>query len=81
MDAALTKARGGAAAIPWDVRLAHWFDARFPPPERRRSYARPSRRQSGTPDITRPSLAKPPEEERQARVFGLLLDTSGSMEP
>ena len=24
---------------------------------------------------------KPPEEERQARVFGVILDTSGSMEP
>lgn len=23
--------------IPWDVRLAYWFDERFPPPERRRS--------------------------------------------
>lgn len=67
--------------IPWDVRLADWFDEHFPPPERRRSYARPSRRQAGTPDIPRPSIIKPLEEERQGRVFGVVLDTSGSMEP
>lgn len=67
--------------IPWDVKLAQWFDERFPPPELRRSYARPSRRQASTPDIPRPSIAKPTEEERQSRVFGVLLDTSGSMEP
>ncbi|HCK80325.1 MAG TPA: VWA-like domain-containing protein [Candidatus Competibacter sp.] len=67
--------------IPWDVRLAYWFDEHFPPPERHRSYARPSRRQASTPDIPRPSIMKPPEEERQARVFGVILDTSGSMEP
>jgi len=67
--------------IPWDARLAHWFDERFPPIEMRRSYARPSRRQGATPDIPRPLLCKPPEEERKSRVFGVLLDTSGSMEP
>ncbi|MES3020759.1 MAG: VWA-like domain-containing protein [Pseudomonadota bacterium] len=66
--------------IPWDVRLAHWFDERFPPPEPRRSYARPSRRQSATPDIARPSVVKPGEEERLSRVFGVVLDTSGSMD-
>jgi predicted metal-dependent peptidase len=67
--------------IPWDVRLAEWFDERFPPPELRRSYARPSRRQSSTPEIPRPSPLKPPEEARKSRVFGVVLDTSGSMEP
>ena len=67
--------------IPWDVRLAEWFDERFPPPELRRSYARPSRRQSATPGIPRPSPLKPPEEERKSRVFGVVLDTSGSMPP
>jgi predicted metal-dependent peptidase len=65
--------------IPWDVQLAQWFDERFPPPELRRSYARPSRRQSATPDIARPSIVKPTDEERRSRVFGVLLDTSGSM--
>jgi predicted metal-dependent peptidase len=67
--------------IPWDVRLAEWFDAQFPPPERQRSYAKPSRRQSATPDIPRPSPRLPPEETRKARVFGVVLDTSGSMAP
>jgi predicted metal-dependent peptidase len=67
--------------IPWDVRLADWFDERFPPPAARRSYARPSRRQTATPEIPRPSPLLPPEEERKARVFGVVLDTSGSMEP
>ena len=67
--------------IPWDVRLAEWFDERFPPPESRRSYARPSRRQTSTPDIPRPSVQKPTQEERSSRVFGVVLDTSGSMAP
>ena len=44
--------------IPWDVTLAKWFDERFAPPELQRSYARPSRRQSATPEIARPSIAK-----------------------
>lgn len=34
--------------IPWDVELAHWFDRQFPLPDRRRTYARPSRRQGAT---------------------------------
>jgi predicted metal-dependent peptidase len=68
-------------SIPWDARLAHWFDERFPPLELRRSFARPSRRQGATPEIPRPALCKPPDEERKSRVFGVLLDTSGSMEP
>lgn len=67
--------------IPWDVRLAEWFDEHFPPPESHRSYARPSRRQSATPNIPRPSLAKPSDESRLSRVFGVVLDTSGSMDP
>lgn len=66
--------------IAWDVKLAQWFDERFPPPEQRRSYARPSRRQSATPDVARPSVVKPSEELRRSRVFGVVLDTSGSME-
>lgn len=66
--------------IPWDVRLADWFDEQFPPLELRRRYARPSRRQASTPDIPRPALVKPLDEERQSRVFGVVLDTSGSMD-
>ena len=65
--------------IPWDVELARWFDERFEPLEKHRTYARLSRRQSSTPDIPRPSWRY--EEQAQAgRTFGVLLDTSGSMD-
>lgn len=65
--------------IPWDVRLAQWLDRFFPIPEYRRSYARPSRRQSSTPDIPRPRAA-PREGWQDGRTFGVVLDTSGSMD-
>jgi len=64
--------------IPWDVELAQWFDHHFPPRERRRSYARPSRRQAATPDIPRPRYV--PAEEDAQRTFAVVLDTSGSMD-
>lgn len=63
---------------PWDVDLARWFEEHFTPLERRRSYARPSRRQSSTPDIPRPSW-QVPDDVRAGRAFGVVLDTSGSM--
>lgn len=66
-------------AIPWDVELARWFAHHFPPIEKVRSYARPSRRQSATPDIPRPSWVTPPASE-MGRTFGVVLDTSGSMD-
>jgi hypothetical protein len=65
--------------IPWDVELARWFDNYFPPLERVRSYARPSRHQSATPDIPRPRWVPPPDWE-DGRTFGVILDTSGSMD-
>lgn len=65
--------------IAWDVELAQWFDHYFPPVEKHRSYARASRRQSSTPDIPRPSWVRRPDGE-DARTFGVVLDTSGSME-
>lgn len=65
--------------IPWDVRLARWFDERFEPLEKRRTYARLSRRQSSTPDIPRPSWRQE-DAARAGRTFGVLLDTSGSMD-
>ena len=65
--------------IPWDVELARWFDAHFPMVEKRRSYARPSRRQSSTPDIPRPNWIANPEA-LDGRTFGVVLDTSGSMD-
>ena len=64
--------------IPWDVELAKWFDAMFPPLEKHRTYARPSRRQGATPDIPRPSYALR-EQDLDSRTFGVVVDTSGSM--
>ncbi|MBO5153255.1 MAG: hypothetical protein J6C00_02745 [Eubacterium sp.] len=64
--------------IPWDVQLGIWFDAQFPPLEKHRTYARPSRRQGSTPDIPRPSYALQ-EKDTESRTFGVVLDTSGSM--
>lgn len=65
--------------IPWDVKLARWFDERFEPLEKRRTYARLSRRQSSTPDIPCPSW-RYEDEAHAGRTFGVLLDTSGSMD-
>jgi predicted metal-dependent peptidase len=65
--------------VPWDVELARWFDDHFAPLERRRSYARASRRQAATPDIPRPGWYLP-EELTDGRTFGVILDTSGSMD-
>lgn len=65
--------------LPWDARLARWFDEYVPSPRRARSYARPSRRQASTPGIPRPGWRWP--EEPVARcTFGVVLDTSGSMD-
>ena len=64
--------------IPWEVELAEWFDAQFPPLEKHRTYARPSRRQGATPDIPRPSYALQ-ERDLTSRTFGVVIDTSGSM--
>jgi predicted metal-dependent peptidase len=65
--------------IPWDVELARWFDGYFTPIEKTRSYARPSRRQSSTPDIPRPNWVVR-KEVLDGRTFGVVLDTSDSME-
>ncbi|HUY79185.1 MAG TPA: VWA-like domain-containing protein [Ktedonobacterales bacterium] len=65
--------------IPWDVELARWFDNFFQPVEFVRSYSRPSRRQSSTPDIPRPRWVPPPDWQ-EGRTFGVVLDTSGSMD-
>jgi predicted metal-dependent peptidase len=64
--------------IPWDVELARWFDEYFTPLEKKRSYARLSRRQSSTPDIPRPAWIKT-KAALDGRTFGVILDTSGSM--
>lgn len=65
--------------IPWDVALAKWFDVYFAPLEKHRTYARPSRRQASTPDIPRPSYA-PLDIPVDSRTFGVVIDTSGSMD-
>lgn len=65
--------------IRWDVELAKWFDGHFLPLEKHRSYARLSRRQSSAPDIPRPAW-RMDEEAQEQRIYGVLLDTSGSMD-
>ena len=65
--------------IRWDVELAKWFDAQFAPLEIHRTYSRMSRRQSSCPDIPRPAWHRP-EDLIEQRIFGVLLDTSGSMD-
>ena len=58
----------------WDVHLALWFSTHFGPIERRRSYARPSRRQSINPN--RPTAGyRVSREDLENRTFGLILDT------
>ena len=65
--------------IPWQAALAEWMRERFPQAERQRTYARPSRRQSTTPDTPRPRFVAP-AEERMTRTFGVIVDTSASMD-
>ncbi|HET8658841.1 MAG TPA: hypothetical protein VFM55_07560 [Micromonosporaceae bacterium] len=65
--------------LPWDARLARWFQELVPVPDRHRSYARPSRRQSATPDIPRPGWRRP-EAQTDRYTFGVVVDTSGSMD-
>jgi predicted metal-dependent peptidase len=64
--------------VPWDVELARWFDHHFSPLEQNRTYARASRRQMATPDIARPRWVR--DTEVPSRTFGVVLDTSGSMD-
>jgi predicted metal-dependent peptidase len=65
--------------IPWDVELARWFDEHFSPLEQCRTYARQSRRQAATPDIPRPRWT-PIHGALDGRTYGVVLDTSGSMD-
>ena len=66
-------------AVPWDVELAQWFDNYFSPLEKVRTYARPSRRQASSPDIPRPHWI-PAAGSEDSRTYGVILDTSGSMD-
>ncbi len=65
--------------IPWQAQLAEWIQEHCPVPERRRSWARPSRRQTATPETPRPRFVEP-EEARTTHTFGVIIDTSGSMQ-
>jgi predicted metal-dependent peptidase len=66
--------------VPWDVELGRWMERHVPlVREARRSFARASRRQSSTPDIPRPARHVP-QEWLEACTFGVVLDTSGSMD-
>jgi predicted metal-dependent peptidase len=65
--------------LPWDAKLARWFDEFVPRPEPVRTFARPARRQAATPDIPRAGRYFPPEEVARC-TFGVVLDTSGSMD-
>lgn len=66
--------------VPWDVDLARWMEAHVPMlKDPLRTYARASRRQSSTPDIPRPARWVP-QEWKDACTFGVVLDTSGSMD-
>lgn len=66
--------------LSWDAQLARWFEEFVPAVEKRRSYARASRRQASTPDIPRPGWIRPESLESRP-TFGVVLDTSGSMDP
>lgn len=66
--------------VSWDVDLARWMEKHVPLlHETRRTYSRASRRQASTPDIPRPARYIPQECE-EAHTFGVVLDTSGSMD-
>jgi predicted metal-dependent peptidase len=67
------------APVPWDVQLAHWFEEFVREAVPVRTYARASRRQSASPDIPRPHWYTPERAIAQS-TFGVVLDTSGSMD-
>ena len=65
--------------LPWDAKLAQWFEEFVPAAQPIRSYARASRRQAASPDIPRPGRYLPDEPTARA-TFGVVLDTSASMD-
>ncbi|MET7281744.1 hypothetical protein ABZS29_26155 [Kribbella sp. NPDC005582] len=65
--------------LSWDAQLARWFEEHVPAVDRSRTYARASRRQASTPDIPRPAWIRPTELQRLP-TYGVVLDTSGSMD-
>jgi predicted metal-dependent peptidase len=66
--------------VPWDVEMGRWMEQHVPMVrEKLRTYARASRRQASTPDIPRPARYVP-QEWKDACTFGVVIDTSGSMD-
>jgi predicted metal-dependent peptidase len=65
--------------VPWNVELGRWFDDRFKPMARRRTWRRLSRRQWATPEVPRPAVL-PVSTKREGRTFGAVIDSSGSMD-
>jgi predicted metal-dependent peptidase len=65
--------------MPWDAQLARWFDEHVRAAEPMRTYGRASRRQAAVPDIPLPGRVLHEELEAR-RTFGVVLDTSGSMD-
>ena len=72
-------APGHVLPPPWKLSLIQWFAGHFDPKAPTRTYARQSRRQQSTPDIPRPRYALPQFPDSSG-LFGVLLDTSGSMD-
>jgi predicted metal-dependent peptidase len=70
---------GYAPPPQWKMSLSRWFDSHFDQHTPARSYARLSRRQQATPEIPRPRVSIPQLPDGSS-VFGVLLDTSGSMD-
>jgi predicted metal-dependent peptidase len=69
----------GQPPLAWDIALARWFEENVEAVEQRRTYARRSRRQSASPDVPRPGRVRPVEIVPR-HTFGVVLDTSGSMD-
>ncbi|SIH36739.1 Uncharacterized protein conserved in bacteria [Mycobacteroides abscessus subsp. abscessus] len=65
--------------LPWDAKLAAWFEEFVPAAQPIRTYARASRRQAASPDIPRPGRYLPNEIDIRG-TFGVILDTSASMD-
>ncbi|MPY66468.1 hypothetical protein F8S09_07125 [Deinococcus sp. SDU3-2] len=64
--------------MPWQVELARYLGQHFRPGDTRRTYGRAARRQGSTPDLIRPTRVV--DQEREAQVLGVLIDTSGNMD-
>jgi predicted metal-dependent peptidase len=64
--------------LEWNVKLGAWLRLSVPLLEARRSFSKASRRQSSAPQWPRAGAINP-QSEIDARIVGVVLDTSGSM--